>query len=135
MTTKWYAIFDIFSTAVQVNPLNPRLVLGKKNIKRFTKFPRKFINILSLIFHVTFYWSHLNKSSINIPSLIRFAHNELLIAFCIEGDATLQSLPETFSIYSYKFFHNFHLSESSFTCTRASDKWVSVKTDTALEIH
>jgi len=33
------------------------------------------------------------------------------------------------SIYSNKFFHNFHFSESSFTCPRASSKWVSAKTD------
>ena len=35
---------------------------------------------------------------------------------------------EKFSIYSNKFFHNFHLSESSFTCSGTSGKWVSVKT-------
>ena len=35
---------------------------------------------------------------------------------------------ENFSIYSNKFFHNFHLSESSFTCSGTSGKWVSVKT-------
>jgi hypothetical protein len=32
------------------------------------------------------------------------------------------------SIYTNKFFHNFHLSESSFYLFRASGKWVSVKT-------
>ena len=34
---------------------------------------------------------------------------------------------ENISINSNKFFHNFHLSESSFTCPRVSDKWVSTK--------
>jgi hypothetical protein len=34
-------------------------------------------------------------------------------------------------IYSNKFFHNFHFSVSSFTCHRASSKWVSVKTESS----
>ena len=39
------------------------------------------------------------------------------------------------SIYSNKFCHNFHMSESQFYLSRASDKWVSAKTETVVHLR
>jgi hypothetical protein len=54
---------------------------------------------------------------------VKYTHSVLALIFFIARKPNL----EKFSIYSNKFFHNFHLSKSSFTCPRLWESGLELK--------
>jgi hypothetical protein len=62
---------------------------------------------------------------------VKYTHSVLALIFFIARKPNL----EKFSIYSNKFFHNFHLSKSSFTCPRLWESGLELKKKTNPKIY